>query len=470
MPKTETVPTDVIARARAAFAQDPDLLQQLTPLLNAADGGDQAARDIFAKSVGQSGSVDYGQLLRLLAGFASRAHTGIDPTPPRAKTLQQRADVLLPPHVTLRSALKRAEQLDLLSMMPADAEAKIFDGMEYARDERVEGSAASNIEKVRTAMAERVGKSIVKAFREARELGAAPLPPPAGDTSDDYGAGLVRLMGLDAKTFDAWTIWPNWRSALACQFIDLLMNVREAGTSPNLAERMEQAIAFKRHWYIALGLHGLEDADLMQAVNTLYPDTRSDMGLQALAELARFVKPDDDSLMRHPSSARLLASAIVMLHGMAPFLEEDRFLRLLPPFAYPMTMEGAMEMLQPRGRRGNRSALFKAQSILMWHTPPSQEQATRLLQLVKEAGGKFKGLDHFSQGMLNVTPSDMARKIAEFEGDGVSVTELVGAIEDRFPHQLAIDNAGAAAAGDASAAAYAHLAVTAAGAALKPVR
>jgi hypothetical protein len=225
---------------------------------------------------------------------------------------------------------------------------------------------------------------------------------------------------------------------LAFQFIDLLMNVRETGTSRSNAKRLEDALDLKWRWYQALGINGVDDYDLMKAVNTLYPDTRTDAGIKALAELARFAKPDDDSLMRHPSSARLLASAIDMVHAAAPFLRESRFLKLLPPFVHPMTMEGAMEMLNPQGRRGEASTLFRAQAMLMLHTPASQEQLDAIVRLVNDAGGKFKTFEDFCQSMLGLTPHDLGSKIAEHEGEGLSVRQLTGDIERIFPGKLTL--------------------------------
>lgn len=432
--------TDIITIARNAFSGNTTLLEQLAPLLDAAEQGDAAARDIFVKSVSQDGVVNYGQLLAVLAGFASKVHTGIDPTPPKAKTLPPRGEVKLPPHITRKQALKLADEIDFLRMMPADAEEAIFNEMPYARDERSDARSVRIIDEVRMHLAVRTGRALIKASDNVLEMGGNPVPPPAGDTYDDYCAAVMRLVDMEMDTLEAWLTWPHWKSVLAYQFVNLLMNVREIGHSHSNAKRMEDAIEFKSRWYRALGINGVEDADLVRAVNTLYDDTRTDHGIKAMAELARYVKPDDDSLREHPSAPRLLASAIAMVHHAAPFLRESRFLKLLPPYIYPMTVEGALELLSPDARRGEASTLFQAQAMLMMHTIPSQEQLGALARLVQEAGENFETFEDFCRSMLGFTPDQLSQKIADLEATGFHADEATNEIDRVFPGALPARN------------------------------
>lgn len=177
-----------------------------------------------------------------------------------------------------------------------------------------------------------------------------------------------------------------------------------------------------------------------RAISRLHHPGRGGYDYQrAMAELRRFVRADDDSISEDPASSGLLASALLMLHAQDSDLEQDRFIELLPHYAYPMTVESIKAMFTRENRGMSDDMLYKAQTALMWHMEPSFEQVESIASLFTRGGNKFKALDSFCQKILNVTLGTLERKIVYLAEQGFFVDPLIEEIEEKFPGQLNVD-------------------------------
>jgi len=428
----------ILDRSREVLATErPDLLDALEPLMDAADAGNRHALDVFIRAVAGPGGVDERLLAKLLAGLVSASPTGLPPRRFDPKQITPVGDIKLPPDMTEMTALKRvvSEDFEFTKRTPAEIDVEVFKGIEYAKEARVNQEIPITTgDKVMMALAERVGRFTIDAFRAARENGVEIPPPP---TSEAYDEILVKMVGFEPDVLAAWKSWTHWKSVLAYQFVGILTNDITYSRDP--VERLERAIDSKDKWYEALAMFGLEDADIERAFARFYKNAGGYDDVRALGELRRFAKPEDESLMQNPAAAGQLGAAVMALHKADPSLGQDRFMELLPHYAYPMTMESCLAMLGRENPGFNGFYLFKARAILAWHMDPSTEQIDSLSSIVRQAGRKFKELDSFCRQMLGVRTLDLLDKIADLARQGYYPEPLALEIQDAFPRQVEFD-------------------------------
>jgi hypothetical protein len=443
MSKINPVAAAIASNARRIIeAEGEKVLERLAPLLSLASDGFEMAADILRNAVVKPGRVRFDLLGKLMNDSPPTAairvdapHSAIDgdiqPTVYEWEGPTAEPDIVLPPYITEREALKRAAQsnLDLIKKTPAEVEEEIFRGMEYARVQLSEGEPFPILDLVRRAMAERMGNLLIDGLSPPDRTSIEIPPQPS---SEKYNETLVHVIGFKPEVLEEWQSWPYWKGTLAYQFAGILTMVWRIRNTRDPIDQIENAIEAKRQWYNALAIFDVDDADIEKAIGRIYGGKGFE-DLRAIAELRRFVKPNDESLMQNPHSAALLARAITMLHQLDTTIDEDRFMSALPAYAYPMTVEGALVMLRAENTRVDLSMRRRAQAILTWHMHPSQEQVESIESLVRGSGSKFRDLENFCRRMINVGADDLVQKVRSLNEEGLFVEPLVRDILQTFP-------------------------------------
>ena len=435
---TDKMVQGILDRSREVLAaEQPDLLDALEPLMDAAEGGSGQARDIFMRAVAGPNGVDIKTLTKLLAGLASTSITGIRPVRTDSEKTIPEGEVKLPPDMIERTAIKRVwnGDFDLTKQTPAEIDIEIFKGIEYAKEERVDPDIPVTIgDEVMAELAERMGRFMIDALRAARTNGVEIAPPP---TSEKYDEMLIKMIGFKPEVLEAWQSWTHWKSVMAYQFVGIIIYNVTYPKDP--IERIERAIESRRKWYNALAMFDVEDADIERAIGNIYKRGGGHDDVRALGEYRRFVKPDDESLMENPAAAGLLGSAILALHKIDPSLDQERFIELLPHYAYPMTMESCLAMLARDNPGVNGFYLYKAQAVLMWHMEASTEQIDSLASMVRRTGRRFGELESFCRKMLGVRTVDLLEKIEGLARQGFYPEPLAIDIQETFPGEIEFD-------------------------------
>lgn len=453
------IPPAIAENARRIIANESRKMQmRLAPLIGAAEDGFAIATEILNIAVLKPGRVHIERLKRLLEGYAlsdskpaASASTADDAVEtPRAAAdaaagpaqyeqdeADEGHDFVFPPYMTENEALKRVNdpELDLIGRTPEDVLKDIFEGMEYARQQRSENKPFLILELANRELAERLGLVTLDGLRDARRNGIKVLPPPSSEKYDEL---LENIVGFKPETLDAWRSWEYWRIALAYQFAGILIGRRNPKPPPGWIMSLERAIGSRAAWYESLSSEGVEDADIEKAIRRFYRNGGFD-DLRALAELRRFAKADDEELMQNPHSAGLMASAIKMLHAEAPSMNEDDFLRLLPHYAYPMTVESAAAMLKRENTFVDLTMRRKAEAFLMWHAHPSDAQSEFIASRVRQGGVGYEDLDRFCRDTFGVGAKDMEEKVWELARDGIYAEPLAQDLMEAFPGRIEFD-------------------------------
>lgn len=423
---------------------------RLAPLLSAAEDGIGFAAEILMEAVLRQGRVNYRRLRRLLKGFAlasDESAVDVNHHEPSVaatsatefanstiETVGHGDDFILPPYINEHHALKliSSSDLNMTGKTPTEILDGIFEGIEYARAQRSENKPFSILQLVSRGLAEKAGLVILGGLNES----GVKLPPPPH--SEKYDQLLTKIVGFKPEVLDAWKSWDYWRISLAYQFAGILYDPEETKPSHDLIERIEHATELKRIWYTSLAEFGVEDADIEKAVKK-YHRNGGFNDLRALAELRRFVKPDDEELMQNPHSAALLASAIIALHAQDYSLGEDKFLKLLPHYAYPMTIESVARMLKDDNPLVTLYMRRKAEASLIWHADTSDEKIEFMASRVRLGGFHYTDPDKFSRDTFGVPASDLREKVLNMAREGFFAEPLAFDIMEAFPGRIEFD-------------------------------
>jgi hypothetical protein len=443
--KPNPVTRTIVENARRIIADEGDkVVERLAPLVSLAQDGFEFAVEILRQAVVKPGKVRADLLGKMANASAVSPKMRIDdPHSDFAGEVKEtiylheetadEPEIVLPPYMTAHEAIKRArnDELELIKLTPVEVEEDVFRGMEYARVQRAESEPFSILDLVRREMADRMGALLIEEFSSPSRTGIEIPPPP---TSERYDEMLVNVVGFKPEVLKEWQSWPFWKGVLAYQFAGILTKVWRIRNARDPIAQLEAAVEAKGKWYEALSMFDIDDADIEKAILRLYGDRGFDE-LRATAELRRFVKPNDESLMTNPHSAALLARGIIKLHDIDPILGEDRFMSVLPPYAYPMTVESALAMLGAENTRVDVFMRRRAQSILNWHRYPSDEQVESLASLIGGSASQFKDLEGFCRRMLGVGAEDLKQKLSTLSEEGFPVEPLAKDIMEIFPHE-----------------------------------
>ena len=335
-----------------------------------------------------------------------------------------------------------AWRYDLRELPSLDGiERMISDEIARATEDPVLSIPSNAREQILDILGTRLGVHLFDRSRIDRSHAPLSLLP----SSPDFTEYVRRHFLRSEEVVDSWRGSILWLRMATVLFAGMLpySNGTSAETNWDTVERIEESVEYKRRWFDELMALGVRMEDIERGLHSqVHYDMSIDIWITAVAELKRFAPsklPDrlhDRWFSLNNKRIDLLKRRIRELHRIDPWLEEDRFIPLLPPLAG----ESARHIINSiwgdlADSLGSTSLQLypKTISLVYWHMKPSEQFARYLSRLFNAEAKSSHTFYAFCDEHFGIKAERFWDKLEQLDEAGVDISGVISEFEKNFP-------------------------------------